>query len=159
MPGRIHYFFHHKKDSLSRAFDFWVGEWDAYVTGTKNLAGHSIIQKASGDCMILENWTSVSSPFNGKSINFVDPKTRKWEQVWVGSDGRGNHVSRFYNGVFRDGVMQFDFEGSNLHGQKYIGRFRFLNEGPDQVRQLSETSIDEGKSWSTDYDFTYKRRK
>lgn len=148
-----------KKDSVSRAFDFWVGEWDAFVTGTNNLAGKSVIQKASGDCMILENWTSASTPFDGKSINFVDPGTGKWEQVWVGSNGRGDHVSRFYDGEYRDSVMQFRFEGKNPNGQKYIGRFRFFNQGPNQVRQWSETSIDEGRSWTTDYDFTYKRKK
>ena len=28
-----------------RAFDFWIGEWDAYVTGTENLAGRSSIRR------------------------------------------------------------------------------------------------------------------
>jgi len=147
------------KDSLSRAFDFWVGEWEAFVTGTNDIAGYSVIQKASGDCMILENWSSILSPFNGKSINFVDPKSGKWEQVWVGSNGGGNHVGRFYNGEYKNRVMQFDFEGVNPQGQKYIGRFRFFNEGPNKVRQLSETSTDEGNSWTTNYDFIYIRRK
>jgi hypothetical protein len=146
-------------DAHSREFDFWVGEWNAYVTGTNNLAGHSIIQKASGDCMILENWTSERLPYNGKSVNFVDPVTKKWEQVWIGSEGRGINVARFVNGVYKDGAMRFDFETTDAQGNKILGRFSFYNQSPDQVRQLNETSADQGKTWTSVYDFTYKRVK
>src|ERR1700730_17208984 len=146
-------------DPHNREFDFWVGEWNAFVTGTNNLAGYSSIQKASGDCMILENWTSARVPFNGKSMNFIDPVTNKWEQVWVGSDGRGNHVGRFINGEYKENVMRFEFETPDAQGKKLMGRFSFFNEGPQQVRQLNETSADGGKTWTTVYDFTYKRIK
>jgi hypothetical protein len=143
----------------NREFDFWVGEWNAYITGTNILAGHSIIQKASGDCMILENWTSVRAPFNGKSMNFIDPKTNKWEQVWVGSNGGGNELERFVNGEYKDSIMRFDFETADAQNNKLLGRFSFFNQGPQQVRQLNETSSDGGKTWTIVYDFTYKRIK
>ena len=35
---------------------------------------------------------------------------------------------------------------------------KFRNLGPDRVRQFSEASYDDGKSWSVDYDFTYVRK-
>lgn len=144
-------------DPKQHAFDFWIGEWDAYVTGTKNLAGHSIIQSASGGCMVLENWTSAGAPYSGKSMNFIDPATGKWEQVWVGSEGSGQHV--FVNGEYRDGAMRFEFEQTAPDGKKKKGRFIFFNQGPDQVRQFNEISADEGKTWQTVYDFTYIRKK
>jgi hypothetical protein len=141
----------------SREFDFWVGEWDAYVRGTKNLAGHSKIEIASGGCMILENWTSVGAPFNGKSINFVDPVSGKWKQIWVGSGG-GPNASEFLNGEYRDGAMRFEFDTKTPQGATQKVHFYFFNEGPDQVRQLHETSNDDGKTWTVTYDFTYKRK-
>jgi len=144
-------------DTLSRQFDFWMGEWDAYVTGTPFLAGHSIIQRVSGGCMILENWTSANTPYSGKSMNFVDAATHKWQQVWVGSEGGGQHV--FINGEYRDGAMRFDFEQTTAQGKKQIGHFIFYNQGPNQVRQFNETSDDNGATWTTVYDFTYKRKK
>ena len=147
------------KDPQAREFDFWVGEWDVYVTGTTNLAGQSKIEKASGECMILENWAAVGSPNNGKSMNFINPQNKKWEQVWVGSGGPPNHVGRFYNGEYRDNAMRFDFEQTSPTGQKLTGRFTFFNQGPDQVRQLNEVSSDGGTTWSVNYDLTYKRRK
>ena len=145
-------------NAQSRQFDFWIGEWDAYVRGTNNLAGHSKIEMASGGCMILENWTSVGAPFSGKSMNFVDPVSGKWKQVWVGS-GQSPNATEFLNGEYRDGAMRFEYETTTPQGTKQLVHFYFFNEGPDQVRQFHETSNDEGKTWATTYDFTYKRKK
>jgi len=144
-------------NAQARQFDFWIGEWDAYVRGTTNLAGHSKIEMASGGCMILENWTSVGSPFSGKSMNFVDPVSGKWKQIWVGSGGV--NATEFLNGEYREDAMRFDFETVNPQGVKQKVHFYFFNEGPDQVRQFHETSNDDGKTWTTTYDFTYKRKK
>lgn len=144
--------------SKAREFDFWIGEWDAYVTGTNNLAGYSKIDRAAGGCMILENWTSKgNAPFEGKSMNFIDPATGKWKQVWVGSNG--TNVSEFLNGEYRDGAMRFEYETTDAQNNKQLVHFHFFNQGPDQVRQFHETSNDDGKTWTTTYDFTYKRRK
>ncbi|HXB90949.1 MAG TPA: hypothetical protein VNU72_01610 [Puia sp.] len=144
-------------DPKARAFDFWIGEWDAYITGTQKMAGHSVIQAASGGCMILENWTSGKGRYAGKSMNFIDAATGKWQQVWVGSEGGGQHV--FVNGEYRDSAMRFDFEQKGPDGKQQKGRFTFFNQGTGQVRQLNETSDDEGKTWKTQYDLTYIRKK
>jgi tetratricopeptide (TPR) repeat protein len=144
-------------NAQARQFDFWIGEWDVFVTGTPNLAGHSKIEMASGGCMILENWTSTS-PFNGKSMNFVDPVSGKWKQVWVGS-GAAPNATEFLNGEYRDGAMRFEYDTTNPQGVKQNVHFHFFNQGADQVRQFHETSIDDGKTWTTTYDFTYKRKK
>ncbi len=139
----------------ARQFDFWVGKWDAYVRGTKQFAGHSVIQVVSGGCAILENWTSGSPFYSGKSLNFIDPATNKWRQTWIGSGDSQD----FVNGEYKDGAMRFTFETTDPQGHKLIGRFVFYNEGPDQVRQFNETSADDGKTWTTSYDFTYIRKK
>ena len=140
----------------AREFDFWVGEWNAYTTGTNYLAGQSIIQIAAGGCMILENWVSENQPYSGKSINFIDTTTGKWQQVWVGSDGGGQ--STFINGEYKDSIMQFEYDRRDSTGERELGRFRFYNQGPNQVRQLMETSADNGKTWNPVYDFTYIRK-
>jgi len=141
-------------DPHAREFDFWVGEWDVYITGTKTLAGHSLIQMISGGCAVLENWDSPAS--NGKSINYVDPVSKKWKQNWAGSYPNG--IQEFANGEYRDGAMRFTYETVNAQNQKIIGRFIFYNEKPGQVRQFNETSADEGKTWVTSYDYTYIRK-
>ena len=144
----------------AREFDFWVGEWDVYPNGAATLVGHSKIEVASGGCMILENWTAVGPmPHNGKSMNYINSVTGKWEQFWIGSGGLTvSNPQKFVNGEYRDGAMRFEFEQSDRSGQKQIGRFIFFNEGPSQVRQFNEVSSDGGKTWTTVYDFVYKRK-
>ncbi|HTR31404.1 MAG TPA: tetratricopeptide repeat protein [Puia sp.] len=141
-------------DPHAREFDFWVGEWDVYQTGTNNYQGHSLVQMISAGCAILENWDSQSS--TGKSINFVDPVTNRWKQTWAGSYAGG--IQEFVNGRYQDSAMRFDFQFLDSHGNKTIGRFVFYNQGPDQVRQFNETSADGGKTWTTSYDLTYRRK-
>jgi len=144
-----------KQLTEARWFDFWVGEWEVYVTGTSNLAGHSKIEKIAGDCAILENWTSTAGNFNGKSINFYNSQTLKWEQHWVGSAGG---YQKFEHGEYKDSAMHFSFTRTNNNGTEAKGRFTFYNQGSNQVRQFSESSTDQGKTWTVDYDFTYTRK-
>ena len=136
----------------AREFDFWVGDWDVYQTGTSNLVGHNSIQIIADGCGLLENWTNLGNR-TGKSINFIDA-SNKWKQSWVGG---GNQ--EFVNGEYKDGAMRFSFENTTLQGSKIIGRFIFFNEKPGQVRQFNETSSDGGKTWVTSYDFTYIQKK
>ncbi len=143
------------KNPLQREFDFWIGDWDVYQTGTNKLVGLSSIQMISGGCSILENWTAIGYPNSGKSMNFVDPATNKWKQVWVGSGGA---VTEYVNGVYKDSAMQFEGTMPIPQGMAKV-RFRFFNQGPDQVRQFQEYSNDEGKTWNVSYDLTYIRRK
>ena len=142
-------------DKHAHEFDFWIGEWDVYITGTNSYAGHSIIQQISGGCAILENWQSAVS--EGKSLNFIDDSTHKWKQVWVGSYPNGKQD--FVNGEYKDSVMRFTFTAPDAQGHAMMGKFSFFNEGHDQVRQLNEMSPDKGITWAVSYDFTYKRKK
>jgi len=146
------------KQKQLREFDFWIGEWTAFVTGTNFIAGYSHIELASGGCMILENWTSAGNvPFSGKSINFIDAQSGRWKQVWIGSNAPD--ISEFLNGIYLDGAMRFEFQEKTPDGNKQFVKFIFYNEGPDQVRQHHQTSTDDGRTWNTTYDFTYKRNK
>jgi len=72
-------------DPQARQFDFWTGEWNVYPTGKENLVGHSLVQVVSGGCALLENWEATNGTNTGKSLNFVDIATHKWQQTWVGS--------------------------------------------------------------------------
>lgn len=140
----------------NRAFDFWIGDWDVYQTGTDHLVGRQHIERASGGCAVLENWTAVGTPGEGKSLNFISPKTGKWEQVWMGSGGASLN---YYNGEYRDGAMRYEGDGVNKAGKKLLFHLTFFNLGTDAVRQLLEQSADEGKTWTALYDFRYKRKK
>jgi hypothetical protein len=143
------------KNAHAREFDFWIGDWDVYPTGGNQIVGSSKIEMEAGGCFILENWTAIGFPNTGKSMNFVDPVTTKWKQVWVGS---GGIVTEYINGVYKDSVMQFESSSTSAQGIMKI-RFRFFNQGSNQVRQFQEYSTDDGKTWNVSYDLTYIRKK
>ncbi|MEO8413741.1 MAG: tetratricopeptide repeat protein [Ginsengibacter sp.] len=143
------------KNPHAREFDFWIGEWDVYPTGSSQLVGSSSIQMGSGGCFLLENWTAIGFPNTGKSMNFVDPATDKWKQVWVGSEGT---ITEYINGVYKDSVMEFESTQKSPQGMAKI-RFRFFNQGTGKVRQFQESTTDDGKTWIVAYDLTYVRKK
>ena len=143
-------------DPQARAFDFWVGEWEVYNTGSKFLVGHSVVQNISGGCAILENWTATQPNSTGKSLNYYDTQKGAWEQDWIGSAGG---PLRYYNGVYKDGAMQFTYETVNPQGQKTLGHFKFYNIDKNTVRQYLELSTDGGKTYQPSYDLTYVRKR
>jgi hypothetical protein len=138
----------------SHDFDFWIGEWDVYQTGTQNLAGHSLVQSISGGCAILENWTDTKG-HTGKSINYYNPATGKWEQDWIGS---GGGPQRYLNGIYKDSIMHFTYE-STVKGKPVSGNFKFYNIDKNTVRQYQDVNNDDGKTVTVSYDLTYVRKK
>jgi len=137
-----------------RQFDFWIGEWDVFVTGTQNQSGTSSIQLILDSCIIFENWTGGNG-YTGKSFNLYNAVEKKWQQIWV--DSRGGIIQ--FTGEARDGNLYYTADTPQPDGTRLLRRLTFFHQGPDQVRQFSEASTDGGKTWSPEYDLTYVRRK
>ncbi len=132
-----------------RQFDFWIGEW-APQNAQGVTVGTSSIQLILGSCIIFENWnTPVSS---GKSFNLYDVRDGKWHQTWVDAKGSITH----YAGGLQDGKMVLVSE-STSNGQKTLARMTFTKLPDGSVRQHGENSTDEGKTWTTTFDFKYVR--
>lgn len=137
------------------AFDFWVGEWDAYVTGTENLAGRSSIRSEDAGCVITEHWTSVRAQYSGRSLNMYDRATQQWNQYWMDSTGE---VTRFVGNPHEGGMRLTD--PANIAAPATTPqhtRMTFSQNADGSVRQFGETSPD-GVTWTASYDFTYRRR-
>jgi hypothetical protein len=145
------------KEPRNRDFDFWIGEWDCFRTGTQLLSGYSHVEIMAGGCAILENYTSVQA-YTGKSFNFYDTVTGKWEQDWIGSGGPGDR-QRYYNGEYKNGAMHFNYETTGLKGEKVKGNFIFYFIDKDTVRQYQDLTDENGKTVSVTYDLTYRRKK
>lgn len=136
----------------ARQFDFWLGNWDVFNPAGQK-AGTNTIQMFAGGCGVLENWTNAGGA-DGKSINYYDASTGKWYQHWIGTDG----TALRYSGNFKDAAMRFDGE-TIANGKKTLSRLTFSKLDENTVRQLAETSGDDGKTWVVTYDFKYVKRK
>lgn len=140
--------------SEHRAFDFWIGEWDVYRTGTTSpMVGRSTIASEDGGCVITEHWRSLRAAFTGRSLNLYDRDTRHWRQFWVDSTG---DVTDFVGGPTPTG-MQLTATGDTEPGDEtpHFTRMTFTHNADGAVRQLGESSSD-GITWTTRYDFTYR---
>jgi hypothetical protein len=134
-----------------RQLDFWVGEWDVTDHGTK--IAESSIQRIVDQCIIFENYTEPPS-YTGKSFNFYDATLKKWRQTWVDSQG---NVSEF-TGEFRDGAMHLEGESHRANGRRVLRKMVLTPLEGGRVRQYSERSLDEGKTWGVAYDYVYVPR-
>jgi tetratricopeptide (TPR) repeat protein len=130
-----------------RQFDYWLGEWDVQANGQR--VATSSIQLILDECVIFENYYAQRG-YSGKSFSIYDRETKKWQQRYVDTTG----AFHTWEGGLEDGVLRFFWH----HGDK-LERMTYLRQGPDQVRQLIESSADDGKSWATTYDGLYVRRK
>ncbi|MCF7797815.1 MAG: tetratricopeptide repeat protein [Lentisphaeria bacterium] len=137
-------------DERYRQFDFWLGEWHVYnPSGTR--VGTNRIEKTLGGCMLQENWVSAGG-IAGKSTNYFDPGTGKWVQIWV-SQG-GDNI--YYEGIFKDGGMHFQGERADREGKIKLSRMVIEPMGDSgKVRQVIETSEDEGVTWALGFEGIY----
>lgn len=147
-------------DSVHRQFDFWIGQWEAFGPQGKK-AGDSKVELILDSCIILENWSSTATingkQYSGKSYNTWNAATGKWQQYWV--DNMGG-VTEYFNGHYEEKKMILQTANiPQADGKSKIMRMTFFDLDPDRVRQFGESSTDDGKTWKTDFDLEYRRRK
>lgn len=134
------------------ALDFWIGEWEVRDTASGKPVGSSSVQGILDGCVVLENWTGRFG-MTGKSFNSFDPNTRRWKQSWVDSTAQAYE----FTGDASNGGIVYLRDVVNAQGKPAKNRMTLSKREDGGVHQLSETS-DDGKSWTTAYDFTYVRQ-
>ena len=143
-----------------RQFDFWVGDWEAFAPNG-NKGGDSKISIILDSCVILEEWTSAGTQqgliYSGKSFNSYNAATRQWQQTWT--DNTGN-TTEFLRGMGSQGkIIYYADKVTGPKGKNFMRRLTFTKLSEDKVRQLGERSDDVGKTWTTEYDLEYRRKK
>jgi hypothetical protein len=136
-----------------------VGEWEAL--SPKGKAGDSRISIILDSCVILEEWTSAGKQngltYAGKSFNSYNTATKQWQQTWT--DNTGN-TTEFLRGEGSEGKIVFHADRvTGPKGKIFMRRLTFTKLSNDKVRQFGERSDDEGKTWTTEYDLEYRRKK
>jgi hypothetical protein len=143
-----------------RQFDFWVGNWEAFDP-KGNKAGDSKISIILDSCVILEEWTSAGTQqgliYSGKSFNSYNDATKQWQQTWT--DNTGN-TTEFLRGEGSNGKIVFYADKvTGSKGEIFMRRLTFTKLSDDKIRQFGERSDDSGKTWTTEYDLEYRRKK
>jgi tetratricopeptide (TPR) repeat protein len=130
-----------------RQFDFWLGEWDVQVSG--QVTGHSRIEKMLDGCIVQENWMPIGG-IEGKSWNYYNSVSHKWEQLWMSA---GSLLK--LEGTLKDGAMHYEGVTVGPAGKKILEKLTFTPMAANRVHQVWERSTDEGKTWTTAFDGIY----
>jgi hypothetical protein len=136
----------------AHAFDFWVGEWDVFGPQGSQVGTNSITA-LFGTGMLAEHWHG-NGGVEGRSLNAWDESRSCWHQTWMDSTGG---VLLLDGGTVGDSMVM---EGRAPAGDPAVlerQRITWTPEG-DEVRQVWETSADDGQTWKTAFDGLYRRR-
>jgi Big-like domain-containing protein len=129
--------------SEHRQFDFWLGRWDAVFVG-QGPATSEITRDEEG-CDIYEHFLGGGTI--GLSVSFFNPDTGKWYQTYV--DNAGGRI--LLAGSLVTGRMILATAGSST-----FDRITWSMNGSG-VRQLGESTVNGGTTWTTTFDGIYTR--
>ena len=135
------------------AFDFWVGEWNVYRANGDEKVAESRIERVSKGCVIRETWMPLSGG-GGTSMSFINHRSGRWEQVWVGGDGK--RVDFTGGPVDETMVLTGYWDGTAPDGGDTLTRMTYSLREDGSVRQHGEASTDHGNSWQTSFDLIYR---
>lgn len=134
--------------------DFWVGSWEVRVGDRK--VGDNRIERILDGCALMEHWTSAAGG-EGKSLFYHVPATGAWKQVWV--TARATRP-----GGLKEKTLVADYGGPGVRfqgrvalpdGRSVLDRTTLTPLDGGRVRQVIETSSDEGETWQVGFDAVY----
>lgn len=137
-----------------RQFDFWVGDWEVRGPAGKK-AGDNRITRIHDGCALLEEWRGLGN-VSGSSFNLYDRQRGVWHQTWV--DNGGNLL--LLEGTFADGSMTLRGRTTERDPAPKVTlhRIQWTPQPDGRVRQLWESSTDDGRTWSVAFDGWYTRK-
>jgi hypothetical protein len=137
-------------------FDFWMGKWTVYKSGTDTIAGYNEITAVAGGCSLFENYRNADGRFTGCSLNKYDLANGKWQQFWVDNTGTTLHIK----GGYANNKMVMENEDTRNDGKTITkNKITWFKNTDGTVRQLWEQSTDGGKNWMAVFDGLYKKAK
>jgi hypothetical protein len=132
-----------------RQFDFWLGDWDVESAAAPGTVSRNLITRAYDGCTVREEYTTPAG-YAGTSLNFYDAPRKVWHQTWIDNQGGGLIIEGGLQGTSM--VLQTVTDPVNVQ------RITWTPLPDGRVRQHWESTVDGGKTWTTQFDGFYTRR-
>ena len=96
----------------------------------------------------------------GLSLFYVEPRVRRWQQVWVTARARepGGLKEKRWLPTAEAGTVRFQGEIALPDGRLILDRTTLSQLDDGRVRQLIEISRDGGSTWRSTFDAAYRRQ-
>jgi hypothetical protein len=138
-------------DPNCRQLDFWIGDWTVYNQYGAFFATDTITKDMRG-CALIEDFV-IGNAFHGHSLNFFDPKLKKWRMEWVDQTGTVILMTGAWDGK----TMRYEGERIMLNGTENLIRLDMSPLPDGSVHQLVRRSTDNGATWTTSFDLTFRK--
>ena len=135
---------------------FWLGHWEVLEAGKP--AGSNTITAVLGGCAIVENWTEPDGS-EGKSWFFYEPVSARWKQVWITDQAWQLGGTKEKTEIDPPSAGALRLQGLLVapDGRRILDRTTLTQNADATVRQVIETSSDDGATWVSRWDATYRR--
>jgi hypothetical protein len=132
-----------------RDADFMVGSWSVRAEGGGPELGKVELRQAAGGCLIEENFKAKFGGYASRAFVAYDRVTRQWYRVQGDTAGFVYELAGAANGGPKA------LEGETLPGVET--RLTWSQNGPDELRQRWEASLDGGATFGLAQTLVFKR--
>jgi hypothetical protein len=132
-----------------REFDFWVGDWDVFETGSPKKVADARVDRILDGCVLHEDYRDADG-HRGQSFTNYDAARRVWHQSWVTNRGESLEIE----GNVERGDMVLGGK-DRAAGTLLRGVWKPVNGA---VRETAVTSSDGGKTWKPWFDIVFRRK-
>ena len=100
--------------------------------------------------MDVHYWNSTCTPngFKGTSLTMYDKQNDEWHQTWTDNAG---YLLKLKGKLIGESMVMFGF--SQNKGQRILNKISWTPSKDGTVRQHWQISSDNGKTWSTAFDW------
>lgn len=139
-----------------KAFDFWVGEWEAHwIDANGNeIIGENRIEKIMGGSVFQEHFSDTSTGFLGGILSVFSPADSLWHQAWA--DNSGGYIDLV--GIIEKDIRIFQTRPVVSGDNTIIRRMLFYNIGPKSFDWDWEISTDGDKTWALRWRIKYIKK-
>ena len=143
------------RESNRQAIRFWIGDWNVFPTGSLTSApiATSRIEWIVGGCAVRETYVQTTDEsgkpthYEGTSYTAFNVPEGVWKQFYVDTSGR----AALLTGVLTGSSLVLSKEAAGT-----MTRMTLRAEPDSAVRQIVESSVDKGKTWTLNFDLTYR---
>jgi ketosteroid isomerase-like protein len=134
-----------------RAFDFWIGDWEAFDIDKPNTkVAHNRVDRILDGCVLLEDYQATDGS-HGESFTIYDASRKVWHQSWVTNHG----ALLIIEGNMQSGDMVLSGTDRTADGKQKRVRGTW-KPVPGGVRETAVTSTDDGKTWKPWFDLIFR---
>jgi len=136
------------EDPKHTKLDFWIGNWDVFVNGSKR--ADSKISRPEGNCMLYEYYTTLGD-FSGQSFNFFDQQRNAYHQIWINFKAG---KTEYYEVEAKDGYLMMETDSTS--NPRLRMSYTLLEDG--NVRQLMHQYDSSKATWNQVFDGLYIKK-